>query len=516
MLNKLIESAARHGINAAADAADRKRKQKFRAIDDVASQPDHSLVIGETIPGLRERGKAPKPVSHPLERRKRHMLVTGKSGSGKSNLARLIAQWDIESGKIGLCCVDFRGETVDILLREIAAGMQPNTRAQVAERLLLLDIRESSIFSAPDEPIVGFNLLQSLGSDPYVCVAIFMDILSAIWGRETMGVRLSDQLRHSMLALCLSPSGPYALVDLETFLLDTDFRAQVLTGVEDEMVVSYFARYDNGKDRESEAEAVLNKLTLLLSTHRRLRAVLSVRESSFSLEEFLRTRRAPYILICADTSRAGKQVAGIVCALLLTAIVRAAMPSDVEPGKARPTPLHLILDEFINYAAACREPLDELVREGRKFNLFSTMITQSPGLLDSYTSSLAVNVVGNLAYFGAGPEDANAIAAMIASEDANKTILRTQLLQARPGEMLFLQEGTALQRVKVIEAKEPEVSDEAVRALRATALARWGTTLQKKVDCPAATPLPVAPIEAREVPDETGSKKTTGRRRKSS
>lgn len=491
MLTDFIDYLMRTGYNSVADgaAASREKKKQKSKNDQASGWPERELIIGETIPGLRDRGRGPQPVRFPLERRFRHLFVTGRSGSGKSILALNISQWDLENG-VGLVISDFRGESTDIFQREIRSRFPIE---DVVNRCLFIDLRASSIFSTKGEPVLGFNILTSLNPDPYIAVAIFLDILRAMWGDGVLGVRLSDQLKHSFLALAMSLSGPYALTDLEPFLLEPSFRASVLAGITDPIVVNFFKRFDSGKDRESEADSVLNKLSPLLSTHQKLRAMLSVREPKFSFSEFLRTTKSPLILICADASSAGRHLAGIVSSLFLTAITRAAMPSDKEPGTALKSPLHILLDEFINFASACREPLDELIREGRKFNVFSTLITQSPGLLDSYTKSLVVNVVGNIAYFGQGPEDANTVASMIASESLPKAILRSQLSTAKPGVAFFFQEGCSLQRIRGTMPPRATATDDEVRALRAAVLARWGTSPEVIA---APSPLPAAPLQA--------------------
>jgi hypothetical protein len=373
---------------------------------------------------------------------------------------------------VGICNVDASGDSTDALLERLVARVPTDV---LAESLLLFDLRAGSVFGGSDEPVVGFNVLTALSPDPYVAVARFLEVLRQIWGEAALGVRLGDQLRHALLALAQSPSGPYSLVDVETFFLDRAFRQGVLKGVTDPVVVRYFARYEAGKDREGEAEAVLNKLTPLLSTHRRLRCTVGAKQKSLSLPDFLATAKTPpYILVCTDSGGAGKQVAGIVAALFLNAVVEAALPAHMKPGKGMRFPLHLVLDEVVNYSAACREPLDRVMREGRKFRCFASVTTQSPGLLDTHLRSLVNNVIGNQAYFAQGIEDANQIAGLLAGEGGPKAALKEQLLHAPPGEALFRRQGFPLQRVRVTRPAAPNANRDAVRATRAVALARRG------------------------------------------
>lgn len=484
MLSQFIEYVLRRAYNAIVGASSKARaRQQENTENPQPSETGPSVVIGETIVSRSSKTRTPQAVKVFLETLYRGLFITGTTGSGKTTLLTKLLQWCMEEGKkgkagIGIVLIDFRGEGLDKILKELAARF---TAEELQERLLIYDFRTKSTYGAPNEPVVGFNVYQALSDDPYVTVNIFLEILRQIWGDAALGIRLRDQLRHASLALAMSPSGIYSLVDLEAFFLDAEFRAHVLKGITDPVVVQYWKRFENGKDRESEADAVLNKISPLISSHRRLRASFATKKNKGSIDKFLRTTKAPIILVCADAGSAGKQVAGIICSLFLTAIARAAMPSDVEPGTALPSPLLIACDEFVNYAAACHEQLDELIREGRKFHIVNILLTQSPGLLDSQTRNLVVNVVKNQAYHSAGVEDSNTVAGMLAQEDVPKIVLRTQLQQAKPGEALFLQEGHPLQRIRVSMPPEASVSDEIVRKVRAAALARWGETVEPEI-----------------------------------
>jgi hypothetical protein len=489
MLTRFIETLLREGVNALAEKAE--KPQSGTSLEEGDAPPGKTVVLGEVLPPAAQRNACRTPFRQSLETRYRGTFFTGTTGSGKSTALSVLTDWDIDNG-VGLCNVDASGDSTDALLARLAAQVAPEV---LRESLLLYDLRVKSPFSGANEPVMGFNPLTALADDPFIAVARFLNVLRQIWGEAALGVRLLDQLHHSLLALGLSPSGPYSLVDVEPFLLEPAFRRTVLQGITNPVVTRYFARYETGKDREGEAEAVLNKLTPLLSTHQRLRRTLSTTQKAVSLPEFLATAKTPpYILICTDSGGAGKQVSGIIASLFLNAIVEAALPSHVEPGKGMSFPLHIVLDEVVNYSAACREPLDKVLREGRRYKCLTSLTTQSPSLLDSHLRTLVTNVIGNQAYFAQGIEDANQIAGLLAGDNLPKPQLRESLLTAPPGVALVRRQGHPLQRVQMRPSERPKVSREVVQKVRAAVLAYRGAPTEEppmSSKAPPDTPNPL-------------------------
>ena len=79
------------------------------------------------------------------------------------------------------------------------------------------------------------------------------------------------------------------------------------------------------------------------------------------------------------------------------------------------------------------EEVDELIREGRKFKIVNVLLTQSPGLLDSQTRNLVVNVIKNQAYHSAGVEDSNTVLVTFQPiKTVKPTAASSTILNARP------------------------------------------------------------------------------------
>lgn len=482
MLKNLIENVGSILFNATIGGIEKQIEKRKKAKVPQQKPQGRSVVIGETLPSARNPGVV-EPVELNFKTRLRHCFITGQSGSGKTTLARTLLLDDFTRGN-GIVNIDYRGESTDLLLQFLAERFTPK---ELQERLVLLDLRQASAFGAEGEPVVVFNPLLEIGNDGYAATAFFLDVLRQVWGDGVLGVQLIDDLRHVLLALTLSPAGPFTILDVEPMLTDATFRGKVLAGITDQVVLRFFERFEEVKDPSSRILPVTNKLSPLIATHRRLRATLGHGDKVYSFRKHFEEVKNPIVLICLAADETAKSVAGVVGALFLSAAIKAVMRSDRSVGAEPEQGIHFLLDEAANYAAAIEEPLGELIREGRKFGALCTLITQSPSSLSTNIRNLLLDIVGTMCFFSQGPQQADSLSSWINDEEMPKTVVRTLLMQAKPGEALLLRQGNPPRRMKAHMAPFPRVKPEKVQALRRAALAHWGS--------PPEPPPPTKPTE---------------------
>ena len=503
MLKNFIESAGRIVFNAAVGTLENQIKKRKKKKSTAVKESGRNVVIGETLPSARNPGVV-EPVELPFKTRLRHCFITGQSGSGKTTLARALLLDDLVRGN-GIVNIDYRGESTDLLLQFLAERFTPE---EIQERLVLLDLRQASTFGESNEPVVVFNPLLEIGNDGYAATAFFLDVLRQIWGDGVLGVQLIDDLRHVLLALTLSPAGPFTILDVEPMLTDPAFRGKVMAGITDQIVLRFFERFEEVKDPSSRILPVTNKLSPLIATHRRLRATLGDSEKIYSFRKHFEEVKNPIVLICLAADETAKSVAGVVGALLLSAAIKAVMRSDRSVGPEPEQGIHFLLDEAANYATAIEEPLGELIREGRKFGALCTLITQTPSSLSTNIRNLLLDVVGTMCFFSQGPQQADSLSSWINDEEMPKAVVRTLLMQAKPGEALLLRQGNPPRRMKTYEPPFPKVEKEKVQALRRAALAHWGTLPKTEVVAPTKAPEPEE-SKVRETEQESPKPKRT-------
>jgi predicted DNA-binding transcriptional regulator AlpA len=266
-------------------------------------------------------------VTLPPEARARHMHVIGASGTGKSTLLLRMIMQDIEDGN-GLAVLDPHGDLIEQILGRIPAARVPD--------VVLLDPSDE------DYP-VGFNILRAhselektlLSSD---LVAAFRR-LSTSWGDQMTSV-----LGNAILAFLESSVGG-TLADLRRFLIESDFRAQVLTTVRDPQVV-YFWRKEfpllSGRPQAS----ILTRLDTFLRP-KLVRNVVCQKENSLDVGRVM--NEGKILLVKLAQGAIGEENAHLLGTFLVSKIQQMAMArQEIEESKRRP--FYLYVDEFHNFA----------------------------------------------------------------------------------------------------------------------------------------------------------------------
>jgi hypothetical protein len=208
------------------------------------------------------------------KQRVRHIVVLGKTGSGKSFFLRYLSQQDIEANR-GFLYFDLHGEDTPYLLQVINAR-ERRERRHLSSRLIVID---------PSDPImsVGLNPLQQETPD-FVRIAEVAEILRRRWGLDHFGARTDELLRNALYVLS---ANDLTLVELAPLLSDSAFRTACLGRVANQEVRQYFdLRYDQASEamRAVMREPILNK-TSVFTADPKFRHIVGQRNSTFSFQE---------------------------------------------------------------------------------------------------------------------------------------------------------------------------------------------------------------------------------------
>ena len=121
-----------------------------------------AVLIGRTIPTRRNR-MVSEAIRLRFAHRLRHIMITGQTGSGKSVLARNLILADLLDKGNGLVALDYTGDFFDLILQFLAERYPPDEWDALCKRLVLIDLRQTSTYSEPDEPFVPYNFLPRGG-----------------------------------------------------------------------------------------------------------------------------------------------------------------------------------------------------------------------------------------------------------------------------------------------------------------------------------------------------------------
>jgi len=319
-----------------------------------------------------------------------HFYIVGASGTGKSKFLEFLIRQDIEKGN-GFGVIDPHGDLIEDIKGYLALALP---KEELEERVLLIDPTD-------EKYTVAFNPLEKIeGVSPAEIAAELVEAFKKIW-MDSWGARMEDLLRNTFIALIESG---LTLADLPRFLIDEDFRENVLEGVSHPICKRYFQRFNSLPQRTKQEwmESTLNKVNAFLSDDR-IREMLSFKESSFNLRKLMDDRKI--ILIKLDRGRL-KENGDLIGSLLMTKIRMAAFSRSDIPREKR-IPFYLYIDEFQNFAT--REFIDALC-EARKYGLSLIMAHQNLSQLPRDLQDSILTNCGIQCYFRVCRRDAEILA----------------------------------------------------------------------------------------------------------
>ncbi len=233
--------------------------------------PGAGLILGSEI---CENQVTRIPVRLPHQKRAEHIVILGRTGSGKSSLLHAMAAQDIRERR-GFLVFDHHGDTTPFLLRFLAAEEQ-KTGTDPSGRLIVIE---------PGDPeySVGLNVLEPDGKHPrFRQIAECAAILKQRWQLDSLGARTEELLRNTLYILAESH---LTLLEVAPLLTCANFRSRLLQQVDNSDVRSFFeSRYNAAKPgmQAAMSGSVLNKLSVFTADPH-FRHLLGQAKSTFSL-----------------------------------------------------------------------------------------------------------------------------------------------------------------------------------------------------------------------------------------
>lgn len=350
----------------------------------------HPLLLGTNTHNGRTLS-----VSLDAGQRLKHMYLIGASGTGKSTLLLNMIVQDLKQGG-GFAVLDPHGDLIDQIL-----GLIPDQRR---DDVVLLDASDE------DYP-VGFNILTArsdveknlLASD---LVAVFRR-LSATWGDQMTSV-----LGNAILAFLESSNGG-TLADLRRFLVEADFREQVLRTVADPEIVYYWRREFPLLAGRPQAP-LLTRLDTFLRP-KIIRHMVNQRQDRLDFRWMMDHRKI--FLAKLAQGAIGEENAYLLGTLIVTKLHQMALGRQNTPEAER-TPFFLYIDEFHNFITPS---MASILSGARKFGLGLVLSHQELRQIFHHSADVASAVIANpytRVCFRLGDDDAKRLQGGFASFDA--------------------------------------------------------------------------------------------------
>lgn len=317
-------------------------------------------------------------ITVPIEHALRHMLVMGKSGSGKSFLvASLICQLLTPPRSSCVTVVDYKGETIGIILRllQILGEDAPITRNEILSFSLGAD---ACLKLDPLVPVPGLH--------PATQSAMVVDLLSQL--SDPFGPRMQAIARA--LVQCAILAGA-SLLDVRALLVDDRLAPVLASRVPDAELQTYLRHvYENEPNTSKDSLRARLDTLLALPTARAMLTCGSCIPASLFLE-------SPLALL--DLGGAGlgsKAIAGFIGGWIFTLVASAIYSRVPSPRLAHST---VVIDEWPRLVggAGVADDLEDILATARSNNVSLVLANQYAAQISAVSPALWEGVKANVA-----------------------------------------------------------------------------------------------------------------------
>jgi energy-coupling factor transporter ATP-binding protein EcfA2 len=379
----------------------------------------------------------------PQLRRTEHIVVIGKTGTGKTSLIKSMLSSDIRQGH-GFLVVDLHGDLTPFILERIAEQEQREQR-DLSSRTIVLD-------PANPDASVGMNILgksKTLGPLVSEVVAIFR----RRWQLDHFGARTEELLRNTLWVL--AESG-LTLTEIAPFLTDLGFRAPLIEHSSNPEVKAYFReRYEqmSGAMQTVVREAILNKASAF-TIDPAIRHIVGQQEA-LDLADVL--DKGAWVILRLNKSELGEN------SETLAALILARFQNAVFVRRKRNV-FTIYADEVQNLVGS-GDTFEHLLSEARKFSVSVVTANQHLG---QYSAQLRATLLsaGTTIFFRSSPEDSPFIARALDGGPA----LERRLKELPNRRFLIRSQGDHWSEVAASEIPRNTIS---TLGLVARSVARW-------------------------------------------
>jgi len=345
--------------------------------------PPEGLYIGENV----FRG-VQREIRIKDKDRRRHCYIIGQTGTGKSELLKLMALQDIKNGR-GVAFIDPHGSAIDDLLQQI-----PRERAD-----------DVILFSPGDtEYPMGFNILQAkTEEEKHLIVNSFIALLYKLYDPQRQGIigpRLERAVRNVMLTAMTNPK--FTLIEVLRMLINPEFANSLLPNIKDTLVKAYWTE-ELAKTSDFHKSETLGYFVSKFDrfvTEKIMRNIIGQSQSSFDIAKVM--NEGKILLIDLAKGRIGEENSNFLGLIFVPRILAAALQRVTIPEEKR-RDFYLYVDEFQNYATT---DFSVILSEARKYRLNLTVGNQFLAQLPDEIKTAVFGNVGTLISFRVGVDDA--------------------------------------------------------------------------------------------------------------
>ncbi len=378
------------------------------------------------------------------EDRKRHLLVLGKTGMGKSSFLLQLLKEDVAQNRCTVL-LDPHGDLVEDALKIL-----PNPPPKV----IVLDP------SLEDFPLALNPLDNSDGTPPHLLASAMVEMFQAL-SQGSWGPRLEYILRNTLLTLLKIPNS--TLLDLPRLLTQPTLLKHHLQNLNDLELERFWTKEFLASDERSRQEMIspiLNKVGPILS-HPIARNMFGQPKSKVRWELLLQPGNL--VLLSLSKGKLGEDFSRML-GMIFVSLLHFHLHRKGAQDASQRSFLSLIVDEAQNLATPT---FLRMLAEDRKYGLAMTLAHQYLEQFPPEIQSALLGNVGSLICFRSHPNDAEQLAPVLGLEaldlmqispfqcyiKALKNGQSTPVFRWDTAPINPLPQGTSMQQVKESSAK---------------------------------------------------------------
>jgi hypothetical protein len=319
--------------------------------------------LAEKAPDLARFFFAKLNVRIPESDRRRHTYIVGKSGSGKSELLKLLLY--SYTRRLGFCTtilVDPHGDIAD----EVSRFKENRT----TDRLVLVDPYLDK-FGKRKPCINPFDIRDRSPQNVDIVAQALLGAFKELLQNTSLTTQM-EALLVPCLTVLLHREGS-TLLDLQRFMNDEKNDDLVELGTQSEIKTHRIFFKDRFYERTFTVTkaSISTKLQSILNSETFYH--LTVGKSTLDIEEALNSRKL--VVFNLSKGRLGSDTSEAFGRFII-ALVQSAILKRASQQKGERVPVHMFIDEFQNYVS---ESMKEVLAESRKYGLHLTLAQQYVG-----------------------------------------------------------------------------------------------------------------------------------------
>jgi hypothetical protein len=350
-----------------------------------------SNVSGEgLLIGYNKKESLTQDVGMLREDRRKHMYITGQTGTGKSTLLLNMILQDIENNE-GVAVLDPHGELVDDIL-----GRIPGRRMK---DVIYINFEDT-------ERPISINMLEcrtELEKD--LSVQLLFEIFERLYDlRATGGPIFELYMQNALYLIMDDPDEAPTVLDVHKVFAEKRFREYKLSKASNPYIISFWKRVAEEAGGEAAlrniAPYIISKMNRFIY-NKTLRNIIAPAKSAVNFRQVIDEGKVLLVDMCKG--KFGKINSHFLGMIIISKIFINALGRGDTGDKKRLKDFYLYVDEFQNLAT---DSFIDILSEARKYRLNAILANQYLTQLPEYVLNAIFGNVGASLAFRLGIKDA--------------------------------------------------------------------------------------------------------------